>query len=263
MDIKTDLYIYISIFFSRIFKNCSLTNKYWKKFTAFTDYKLFNNKWNHYKIIPLGTYCLPRVITTVNKLKPSKLNGEKTLPFDLAFFKDMNKNIDLVINHFDDIFDEQKEGFSYDKENKYWINKKYNIIFNHEYNLNYAELKSLYEKRINNLYEYISDKSKHIFYLIAVFEPLSASKLEELYKYTKELRGDDKIDIIIINQSENKINLKIPYVHIINAFNYDLFNDINLWNNWVAHLKSSKSVQAKLFFRKITNDLRNIILSSI
>ena len=53
-----------------------------------------------YKIISLDTYCLPRVITTINNLKPTKEKGEKTCPFDLAFFNDVDAIIKLLDTDF-------------------------------------------------------------------------------------------------------------------------------------------------------------------
>ena len=73
---------------------------------------IFNLKINYikkkkkaYKIIPLGTYCLPRVIATLNKLKPTKEQGELSCPFDLAFFNDINKNNELIKTKFEKFFE--------------------------------------------------------------------------------------------------------------------------------------------------------------
>ena len=251
----TDIYIRISTVFSRIFKNINFINKYWKIIIGRIDKVLYKKKWDKYKIIPMGEYCLPRVITTINKLKPSKINGEKTLPFDIAFFKDIERNIYLIKTGFKDVFDE----VTYNEEYNYWVNKNYFIEFNHEEKFSLDELKLLYKKRIENLYEYINDKTKHIYFLIATFKPINVNKLEELLSYMKEQRGDNEFDIIIINQAKEEIYINNKQIHIINMGKDTFFSEHNKDGNWASQLKSLKSVKARAFYKSLTEQLREII----
>ena len=48
-------------------------------------------KLQNFHIVSLGNNCLPRVLTTAVKLKPRKIYGEKTLPFDLKYSYDLEK----------------------------------------------------------------------------------------------------------------------------------------------------------------------------
>ena len=59
-----------------------------------------------YRIVPLGTYCLPRVIATLSMLKPRKAAGEKTLPFDLGFFWNFDGILDTLDNEFSIFYDD-------------------------------------------------------------------------------------------------------------------------------------------------------------
>lgn len=102
-----------------------------------------------YVIIPLGTYCLPRVIMTVNKLKKTKGEGEKSFPFDLGFF-DFNNSISQIKNHFEKFFDTIQYKDTY-------RSTEINAVFNHDANLTWEEFVTRYEKRINNFYEWLSN----------------------------------------------------------------------------------------------------------
>lgn len=53
----------------------------------------------------MGSDCLPRVLTTAVKLKPRKIYGEKTLPFDLCRSYDLKKIIKFIETDFKTYFD--------------------------------------------------------------------------------------------------------------------------------------------------------------
>ena len=57
-----------------------------------------------YNYVSLGSYCFSRVITTYNKLKPTKNMGEKTMPFDLAFSLSIDSVAHLIETDFKDFF---------------------------------------------------------------------------------------------------------------------------------------------------------------
>lgn len=96
----------------------------------FIDTKKFKEKWETYKIIPFGEYCLPRVITTINGLKPSRQYGEESFPFDLCFSKFEN-NLELFCNKFDGFYDDVKYN-QHETMKNCWHNPKTNMIFNHD-----------------------------------------------------------------------------------------------------------------------------------
>ena len=61
---------------------------------SFVDFVRFKRQ--NFHIISLGSDCLPRVLTTAVKLKPRKIYGEKTLPFDLCRSYDLKKIIKFL-----------------------------------------------------------------------------------------------------------------------------------------------------------------------
>ena len=46
--------------------------------------------------VPIGEYCLPRVLLTYADLKKRKEDGENSYPFDLAFTKDFNRLLSIL-----------------------------------------------------------------------------------------------------------------------------------------------------------------------
>ena len=79
-----------------------------------------------YNYVSLGSYCFSRVITTYNKIKPTKVMGEKTMPFDLAF-----SSIDSVTHLIDTNFKDFFLDLKYDENKKWYINDSINMIYNH------------------------------------------------------------------------------------------------------------------------------------
>lgn len=221
--------------------------------------KIFSNlfskeRHDSYKIIPLGTYCLPRVITTLCKLKPRKKQGEKTCPFDLGFFMDLDANINLLKTHFEGFYDDACLAPA-----GCWENKKLSIIFNHETTPDKNIFKEIYDRRIKNLYDYISDDSLFIHILIASLNPVKEIQINNLIETMKELKPNLKFDIIVVNQSKEKLQCESEFVHIIDYTEDTLFEKINKNGGWASRLKHRKSIAAIKFYNKITKDLKSLI----
>lgn len=106
----------------------------------------------NYTIVPLGTYCLPRCITTYAKIKPSKKEGEKSFPFDLAFYN----NFEMILNLIETKFENFYTNLRYDSKQKLWINDSLNAIFNHDGTLSMEDFINRYNQRINNFFNYIA-----------------------------------------------------------------------------------------------------------
>ena len=142
-----------------------------------------------YRIIPLGSYCLPRVISTLSMLKPRKASGEKTLPFDLGFFWNIDGIIDTLDNEFKTFYDDIELGhlnhdktrdlevlFDFNPQAKHWVSEKLSAVFNHEYMMtSKEEFRSRYDKRIENFYEYLKDERYELHFLIVSFNVLKLS----------------------------------------------------------------------------------------
>ena len=130
----------------RILKNFPSIYKHWVAFINYIDFKHYDKYCSDYKIIPMGDNCIPRVISTINRLKPTKKYGEKSYPFDLCF-SDFYFNTLFIDSNFNNFF----ENIEFDPTKKYYVNKKNNYYFNHDF-MSFEEFKSRYLKRIDNLF---------------------------------------------------------------------------------------------------------------
>ncbi len=197
---------------------------------------------------------MPRVITTLNHLKPRKEQGEKTCPFDLCF-SNFKMNIELLQNKFSSFYDD----IEYNSEQNYWENKKYKMIFNHEKNFTLEELKARYNQRINNLYEYIVNKDLYIYFLIATFEKISVRNAKKFISLIKDIRGDKNFSVVFINQYKKRKISFCKQIKIINVTNVERFKEINKNGSWSQELVTLESKNALIFYKKITAELLKII----
>ena len=241
---------------SRIFKNFPIINNIWLSYIENSNFKYYDKHCKNYKIIPFGNYCLPRVITTINRLKPTKKYGEKSFPFDLCFSK-FETNVKLFSENFEYFF----ENISFDQNKKYWINNDTNMIFNHDGLLSLDEFKQRYKNRIGNLYDALNDKSIHIFFIVATFEEIAKLEIEKFLNLIKQFRESDTYDLIMINQSNVVLKFDFTNVHFINLERDKSFTIINKDGNWVNELKRMKNFHARVFNYKIKTKLSKIIRS--
>ena len=166
-----------------------------------------------YEIVSLGTYCLPRVIFTKAGIKPSKINGELSLPFDLAIH-DENYITECIeakfLNYFDD--------FKYNLHHKVWIKGNFKIKFNHDDCFgqdDFLLLKERYEKRISNFWKVINSDLPVLFVQAVESDKHDVSKL---YSVLEQIRGEKQFELVVIdisnvvNEFDERVNLlKIPY----------------------------------------------------
>ncbi len=131
---------------------------------SFADYIRFKKQ--NFHIVSLGCDCLPRVLTTAVKLKPRKIYGEKTLPFDLKYSFDLARTAELIQNNFTDFFEDVK------------LTKE---LFPHDYKLTKEQFIIRYRKRISNFLEVIASE-KMIFFIYADFKKIiDANAIGKLY----------------------------------------------------------------------------------
>lgn len=213
----------------------------------------------NFKIIPLGKYCFPRVITTINKLKPTKKMGEKSCPFDLAFFYDFDEIIKLIDTKFSNLYDD----LIYNDKNQ-WVNDSVKTYFVHEYDFTKEQIIERYNKRIQNMFDYFADKSVHKFILIASFEEVSANQLESLEKALEKYMAQDEFSIILINQSDEYNSYKAKNIYVINQnHNVEKFNYMNRKSRWAIELRKRKTKEANDIYSEVTVDLLNILENSL
>ena len=221
------------------------------KFLDFWHYKKISKIYN---IIPFGHHCLPRIITTLNKFKPTKEFGEKSYPFDLCF-SDFSSNVKFLENEFANFYDEME----FDDNKKCWMNKKYNLILNHD-NQSFEVLKERYDKRIANLYSALNDNERHIYFLIATYKIINNNDMEFFLDLINKYRSLESYSVIIINQSDVRFDFNLKKkIDVIDFTDDVLFPEMVKRGDWVRELKKMKTRSAKKFNRRIKSELSKII----
>ncbi len=229
-----------------------------------------------YRIIPLGSYCLPRVISTLSMLKPRKASGEKTLPFDLGFFWNIDGIIDTLDNEFKTFYDDIELGhlnhdktrdlevlFDFNPQAKHWVSEKLSAVFNHEYMMtSKEEFRSRYDKRIENFYEYLKDERYELYFLIASFNEVKLSQINRLKSIINRYRSKNSYNIIIINQCAHSYKIHEKNVYVIDEID-DTFDKMLRANNtnWAEALKRKEVFpDAQKFYDDVADNLKKIIL---
>ena len=228
-------------------------NKWWEKYLDCIDSKYFKSHCKNYKIIPFGNYCLPRVITTINRLKPTKKCGEESFPFDLCFSK-FKSNISLLATNFEEFFDD----IYFDDKEKWWKNDKTNMCFSHDF-LAKKDFIERYQKRIENFYKVLNNTQIHIYFVIATVEIVTQQEINLFVDLINKHRENKTYDVIIINQTDVIQKFNFENVHCINLTNDKSFEIINKNRDWVSELKKMKSIQARIFNHKVIYQLSKII----
>jgi tetratricopeptide (TPR) repeat protein len=162
----------------------------------------------NYKLISLGFDCLPRTIATRWGIKPSRLQGEKSCPFDLAFHSYSNI-YHLLKNDFQDYLDPQYlQTIPYDLyPNKSIVfNTKYFCKFNHEYGEswqknNFLNFRERYRQRIENFYDYLH--SNPILFILNLPYDRPAFIPTELVDIIARKFPDLYFKILVINTNLN------------------------------------------------------------
>lgn len=223
----------------------------------FSNFYFFVRRLNikkNYKIISLGTYCFSRVITTANKLKPRRKEGEKTCPFDLASFSDFNSIINLVDTNFLNFYNDLDKD-----EQKRWCNKNIGVIFPHDNELSKEQFIERYNKRIENLYGYFKDENTHKFILISNSSFIEIYQIEALISVLKKYMNKEDFDIILINQSDKFNKYKGENVYVINQNkNVKAFKHI-AERDWVSAIFKRTEIEALKIYIEVTNSLIDII----
>lgn len=231
------------------------------KIIRFQNSLRFRKGRKKYKIIPFGCYCLPRVITTINNVKPSKKESEKTFPFDLCF-SNFECNTNLLSSKFINFYDD----LEYDHAKKYWINNTYKLIFNHD-NMPMHEFKKRYDNRIKNLYSVLEQTDDYLYFVIATWEVIGVNQVNAFIKEICKYRKANDFSVIIINQSKKVMKFPIQNVYCINLSKDKLFAKININDNWVGELKNMEEFDAALFNymlnKKITKIMRKTLKAGV
>lgn len=238
---------------SRILKNIPLIDKIWFSFCEYIDFKYYDKNCSGYKIIPFGNYCLPRLISAINRFKPTKKYGEESFPFDLCF-SDFSSNVKLLSTDFKEFYDKTE----FDESKNYYINNDYKLTFNHD-RISAPMFKERYQRRIDNLYKALNNQNCHIYFLNATFDPISNETIDSFINLINKYRKSDTYDLIIINQSKEKLEYNHKNIYVIDLSEDNLFEKINKKADWAGELKGLKSLNARKLNNKIKSELSKII----
>ena len=214
----------------------------------FSLYDFFQLKKQNFKIVSLGYNCLPRVLTTATKLKPRKIYGEKTYPFDLSIHSDINEITKQIKTNFETYLENiiKKET---------WENPTLKAKYPHDKYLTIDEFKHRYKKRIENFNEIINNP-KIIYFIYANYE----SKIEKievinLYNVLKEKRGNKPFNLILLlnNKIENIENPNI--IQLISDFKIEHAN----WGEYFINEYGNKKNKYTEFCNTTGEKLSQII----
>ena len=223
---------------------------------SFIDY--FYYKSLNYKIVSLGDFCLPRVITTLTKLKPPKIYGEKSCPFDLCFHTNMSKITECINTNFKNY----TENIEYDNKKQIYINKAFNAEYNHETEKTLQEVKKIYEKRITNFKNIVNTKQK-IYFIYStdnIDNYTDSNDIKNLYNSLKKIRKSKPFELILIIPKEIK-SINNKQIHQI-IMNWDINTD-----DWVGNFQKcsrSEIVDEKIYklYKYLEENLKKIIINN-
>lgn len=170
---------------------------------------------DNYKIISLGSNCFPRRILTENGLKPSKEEGELSLPFDLCVTP-IASLIEILQTNFEYYLKE----FKYNNDLNAWFNKKYGIYYNHDTDCSIDEKNKLIErfsKRINN-FRKVTNEAQYIYFTIASDCKFNQTDINTLYNVLSEIKDKNSFTLVIfdffnsnLKQTEGIEIISIPH----------------------------------------------------
>lgn len=203
-----------------------------------------------YNIISIGTYCLPRFITTLAEIKPKKCFGELTLPFDLVIHYNIREIIKLLETDFRDYFND----LEWDEKRINWTNNSVQVYYIHDRKLKKEEFIKTYQQRIENFRTYCKS-DKHAFFILSTFYngmQITENEIKDLYNALLKTRGERAFSLIIINHAA-PISNPHDNICIINQ-------PFTLTSKWHDELSTE---EGKLFYNNIVKRINNFIREKI
>ena len=206
---------------------------------------LFKKK-NKVNIIPLGQNCMPRTILTRYKVKPAKIFGEPSYPFDMAVFgmKEVTKSLRTDFAEF--FNDLQYNG-------KYWIKAPNCIEFSHDKRFGQNDKDKLidcYLNRIENFQRDIKSATPVLF----VQMPGDSEDIMEQYAQLLRLRGGREFEFAVIDTYDIVKNINLDNVHILKLPFPTADYEANWWRK-----EYYNSVKGKIFEQRICEFCNNLI----
>lgn len=160
---------------------------------SYSDYIRFKNA--NYHIVSLGSSCITRALAVATGIKPRRLYGEKSCPFDL-YVSNLKRTIELIENDFSDFF------------NQIDID-----AFPHDEKFNFVHFKKRYEKRIQNFLN-IQKSNKKVYYIYSNYKVLpDENDITKLYNVLKSKRDGKPFELILLARKQINVPnvIQIPY----------------------------------------------------
>lgn len=145
----------------------NLRKKYRRNMLNFSIYDYFHFRNMNYHVVSLGYNCLPRVAATAGRLKPRKIYGEKSCPFDTSLHNNFEKICELIENDFSNYF----TGLEFDDKQNIWCNRIIDAAYIHD-NIEQEAFINRYKARIKNFIE-LYNSSKKIYYIYSTYQTVS------------------------------------------------------------------------------------------
>ncbi|MBQ4123683.1 hypothetical protein IJD44_08215 [bacterium] len=154
-----------------------------------------------YEIVSLGTYCISRTVLTRQNLKPKKVQGELSCPFDLVIHNP--KRITHYIKtdfdgYFDDLYFKKYSKCFLDFRNKGIWKKEDDTWFFHDKDCKKDDKDKLIKRvssRIEN-FRKIMQNEKPIIFVQALKEE---EDIDNLYSVLRDIRGNKPFKLVIID----------------------------------------------------------------
>jgi hypothetical protein len=159
----------------------------------------------NYNLVSLGGDCLSRSVPTKWGLKPPRLLGEPTMPFDLSVHPPASV-AEILERDFLDYLDVER--LRYDGERNVCVDPSRQIIWNHEVGSDwaaseFAALRDLYARRIENFHNALTDGRPTVA-LLYVSARFNEAALRIAYRITRALNrlASNRLAVVCIGSSE-------------------------------------------------------------
>lgn len=203
--------------------------------------------------ISLGENCFVRTVLARHGLKPVKIHGEKSYPFDLCVSKIRGIN-KILSNDFNGYF----EGLQWDETNLQWQNLELSLMYNHDKDCGVNDKQKLIDRihgRIKN-FQKLKESTKLIFVFSTVDRNTSYKDINALFKILQEYFQGVSFKMVVANCSKTelkdvkRISRKIYYKHIPHPYP-------NYWGEWYVE-EFYNSPQGKKFEKRFCDFVKHV-----
>lgn len=174
--------------------------------------KTNRNQYCDINIVSLGENCIGRTIPTRWGLINTKKNGRKTMVFDLAIHRGHAVENLLTLNFKDYL---NKDYLFFNRSDKMWRHKKYNVLFNHDKDILEDEIDKLtyrYLKRIENFYQALT--KDNLILLFSIIHSNNDVNINHLFDLVKAIRKNSNFYLVVCNHLNDKFNCVSNYKNI-------------------------------------------------